>query len=236
MPNAEKKNSGSSFKQRLDTARKMTAEQQRAAKSAAPTSHRKSRNSEEVSESASSKRASSTKNKSKKTSSDEKKGKGLAGKLSKRHSTKEERTKTRETHAKSQSEKRKAGFGMPTRYKVIAGVLVLIIAICAILYPVVGSYYQAFRQEQKLQAELDAVNERNEQISKENEELATDEGVENQAHEELGWVNKGEESAVVTNSGQEEESALPDQVQPEDVKAPQTWYYNILDTIFFVSL
>lgn len=234
MPNAEKKNSGSSFKQRLDTARKMTAEQQRAAKSAAPTSLRQRAKSQEIPEGESAKRASSAKNK--KANADESKGKGLAGKLSKRHSTKEERTKTRETHAKSQSEKRKAGFGMPTRYKVVAGVLVLIVAICAILYPVAGSYYNAFRQEQKLQAELDAVNERNEQISKENEELSTDEGVENQAHEELGWVNKNEESVVVTNSGEEEESALPDQVQTEDVQAPQTWYYNILDTIFFVSL
>ena len=51
----------------------------------------------------------------------------------------------------------------------------------AVLYPMGCTYYQTLRNEQRLQAELDAVNERNAQLEAENKALETDEGVESHA-------------------------------------------------------
>ncbi|MDD6768251.1 MAG: septum formation initiator family protein, partial [Coriobacteriaceae bacterium] len=93
-------------------------------------------------------------------------------------------------------------------------------------------YYQALRQEQTLQAELDAVNQRNEQIDAENKQLETDEGVENQAREEYGWVKDDEKATVVVNSGDSGSGDMPSQVDGSKIEPPHTWYYDILDIIF----
>lgn len=119
---------------------------------------------------------------------------------------------------------------------------VAIVAACilvftiVVLYPVGRDYYQTMRTEQRLQAQLDAVIERNEAVQAENEALQTDEGIENQAHADLGWVKEGEEAAVVTNEQGTADavSRLPDRLDVDSITAPQTWYYSILDTIFFV--
>ena len=105
-----------------------------------------------------------------------------------------------------------------------------------VLYPVGRDYYQAMRTEQRLQAQLDAVNARNEAVQAENDALQTEEGIENQAHADLGWVKEGENAAIVTNEQGTADaiSRLPDHIDIEGIKAPQTWYYSILDTIFFV--
>ena len=103
------------------------------------------------------------------------------------------------------------------------------------LYPVGQTYYQTVRSEQRLQAELDAVNARNDKISKQNEALGTDEGVENQARSEFGWTKEGESAGVVTNTDEQTDTSttLPEQVDGSKIKAPQTWYYDILDKLFF---
>jgi cell division protein FtsB len=112
-----------------------------------------------------------------------------------------------------------------------------VVFLLVVLYPVGRMYYQTTRTEQRLQAQLDAVNARNEAVQAENDALQTEEGVEKQAREDLGWVKEGEEAAVVTNEheGADATSRLPEQVDEQDIRAPQTWYYSILDTIFFVQ-
>ena len=122
--------------------------------------------------------------------------------------------------------------GLPARIAII--VLVLVIAIGAILYPIGCTYYQAIRQEQKLQAELDAVNERNDAIDADNSALETDEGVESQARKEYGWVKDDENATIVTNADDSDDTSneLPSQVSSEEIEAPHTWYYDILDVIF----
>ena len=53
---------------------------------------------------------------------------------------------------------------------------------------------------------------------------------------EYGWVEKGDQSALVTNAGDNGSgSKLPAQPDLESIKAPQTWYYSLLDAVFFVS-
>lgn len=121
--------------------------------------------------------------------------------------------------------------------RVVAIVACIVVLAIVILYPVGRDYYTTLRTEQRLQAQLDAVNARNEAVEAENEALQTEEGVENQARSDLGWVREEEEAAVVTNEQGtvDNTSRLPDHLDKDSITAPQTWYYSILDTLFFVQ-
>lgn len=131
---------------------------------------------------------------------------------------------------KAKKERRKRSWRVPA----IVACIVLLAVI--ILDPVGRDYYQTMRTQQRLQAQLDAVTERNEAVQAENDALQTEEGVENQARSDLGWVREGESSAVVTNEQGtvDNTSRLPEHLDEKSITAPQTWYYTILDTIFFV--
>ena len=120
--------------------------------------------------------------------------------------------------------------------RVVIVTLCLVIAVLFILYPAAQSYYQTLRHEQLLQAQYEAVTARNDAVAAENEALQTQEGIEAQAREDLGWVKEGEQGAIVTNEQgtTNNTSKLPEQVDKSKITAPQTWYYAILDKIFFV--
>ena len=121
-----------------------------------------------------------------------------------------------------------------TFLRVVAVVLVFAVVCAAILYPVAKPYYTAFRDGQRSEAQIAAVQERNEALEEENESLKTDEGIEAQARNDYGYVMEGEESAVVTNvEGSSSITDVPDQVDVDEICAPQTWYYDILDRVFF---
>ena len=179
-----------------------------------------------------------------------KQGKGGSGKGSKKDKPK--RTVTKRTASKDQQQKEKARdksaketekrsfietvrdnfLNMGLGLRVFFGAIAVLIVAAAVLYPIGCTYYQALRQEQTLQAELDAVNQRNEQIDAENKLLETDEGVENQAREEYGWVKDDEKATVVVNSGDSGSGDMPSQVDGSKIEPPHTWYYDILDIIF----
>ena len=179
-----------------------------------------------------------------------KQGKGGSGKGSKKDKPK--RTVTKRTASKDQQQKEKARdksaketekrsfietvrdnfLNMGLGLRVFFGAIAVLIVAVAVLYPIGCTYYQALRQEQTLQAELDAVNQRNEQIDAENKQLETDEGVENQAREEYGWVKDDEKATVVVNSGDSGSGDMPSQVDGSKIEPPHTWYYDILDIIF----
>lgn len=130
----------------------------------------------------------------------------------------------------------RASLALGTPAKVGLAVLALVVVICAILYPPAKSYYQALRTEQHDQAVLEAVQSANGEKAKKNEELKTDEGKENAAREQLGWTKDGENAAVISNLDESSGGdGYPEQVNPDEVKAPQTWYYQVLDVIFFVQ-
>ena len=179
-----------------------------------------------------------------------KQGKGGSGKGSKKDKPK--RTVTKRTASKDQQQKEKARdksaketekrsfietvrdnfLNMGLGLRVFFGAIAVLIVAAAVLYPIGCTYYQALRQEQTLQAELDAVNQRNEQIDAENKQLETDEGVENQAREEYGWVKDDEKATVVVNSGDSGSGDMPSQVDGSKIEPPHTWYYDILDIVF----
>ena len=179
-----------------------------------------------------------------------KQGKGGSGKGSKKDKPK--RTVTKRTASKDHQQKEKARdksaketekrsfietvrdnfLNMGLGLRVFFGAIAVLIVAVAVLYPIGCTYYQALRQEQTLQAELDAVNQRNEQIDAENKQLETDEGVENQAREEYGWVKNDEKATVVVNSDDSGSGDMPSQVDGSKIEPPHTWYYDILDIIF----
>lgn len=143
-------------------------------------------------------------------------------------------------HPKKRSSEKKSGairswvFGSGKRVVIVT--LFVVVAVLAILYPAAQSYYQILRHEQLLQAQYDAVTARNDAVAAENEALQTQEGIEAQAREDLGWVKEGEQGAIVTNEQgtTDNTSKLPEQVDKSKISPPNTWYYAILDTIFFV--
>ena len=179
-----------------------------------------------------------------------KQGKGGSGKGSKKDKPK--RTVTKRTASKDQQQKEKARdksaketekrsfietvrdnfLNMRLGLRVFFGAIAVLIVAAAVLYPIGCTYYQALRQEQTLQAELDAVNQRNEKIDAENKQLETDEGVENQAREEYGWVKDDEKATVVVNSDDSGSGDMPSQVDGSKIEPPHTWYYDILDIVF----
>ena len=65
------------------------------------------------------------------------------------------------------------------------------------LYPSAKQYYVTMRECDRLQAEYEAIENRNANIQSEVDALATDAGVEDRAREEFGWVKTGEHAVNV---------------------------------------
>lgn len=168
-----------------------------------------------------------------------------SGRLTKRHASQEQQDqlkKERKQEREANKEKLE-GFhpikaalelfgNMGLGYRILTGFVVFVVVVFAVLYPIGCTYYQAMRQQQQLEAVLDAVNQRNDQIENKNKQLETDEGVENQARDEYGWVKDGEHATVVTNSDDDGAGEMPSQVDETKIEPPHTWYYDILDVIF----
>ena len=96
------------------------------------------------------------------------------------------------------------------------------------IYPVLRLQYQHERELQTLQAELDGLKTRNEDLREQVEGLKTPEGVEQLARESLGMVKPGEQAYVVTGGLLGETSST---VLPGDGQDPPLWQ-QALDTVF----
>ena len=100
-------------------------------------------------------------------------------------------------------------------------------------------YYVGLRTQDKLEAEYALLSERNAAIQSDIDRLSTDEGIEDVAREQLGWVSKGETAGVVVGLSEDESSSTPDtvhaQIDSASVKTPDTWYSGVLDPIFGYS-
>lgn len=216
MPNKPRNTTGRTLRQQMHAAAETTAEQQRA-RNQAPT----------AGEAAGAKGEKAPKGKSRRG-------------VTKRQASKDQQEKAKKQD-KSAKEREKRNFAETLRdgvlnmglgLRIALGALVLLVVAAAVLYPMGCTYYQTLRNEQRLQAELDAVNERNAQLEAENKALETDEGVESQAREEYGWVKDGEKATVVTNNTDDDQGDLPSQVDGSTIEPPHTWYYDILDVVF----
>lgn len=105
---------------------------------------------------------------------------------------------------------------------------------CAFLYAPAQQYYQELRERDRLQAEYDAVQQRNDAIQDEVDYLSTAAGVEDRARREYGWVKKNESAGAVVGLDVEEESTFRANIVPGSIKAPETWY-SFLDPFFGVE-
>lgn len=122
-----------------------------------------------------------------------------------------------------------------TRALIVAGAFVLcLVAACFFLYEPTKLYYQEMRENQRLQIEYEALQERNGAIQGEVDSLNSEEGVEDRAHQEFGWVKDDEKAVSVTGvapSGTEYNA----NIAPGSIRPPDTWYSGILDPLFGVE-
>ncbi len=123
-----------------------------------------------------------------------------------------------------------------SRVLVTVTVLACLALSALFLYAPAKQYYLQIREVDRLQAEYQAVSERNDALQQEVDKLMSDEGVEDLAREELGWVADGEQSVSVSGLDlPEKESDFKANIPPGSVKAPRTWYSEIGDFIFGVE-
>lgn len=120
----------------------------------------------------------------------------------------------------------------------VAGIAVVacMVFACMYLYPSAKQYYLSVRECDRLQAEYNAIDQRNAAIKSEVAALETDEGVADRAREELGWVKSDENAVTVRGLNDvEEESTFTANIVAGSTEAPETWYSVWLDPLFGVE-
>lgn len=131
-------------------------------------------------------------------------------------------------------------FGASLSAAAMRGIVVLAVAVFTVvmLYPSCQNYYMETRQLQQLEAEYEVLNGYNQQMQSQIDYLNTDQGLEEYARSELGWVREGEHvvnvegvQATQNNTSSDTERANYSQLS-NDVHAPDTWYSGILDVLF----
>ena len=114
-------------------------------------------------------------------------------------------------------------------------VTICLVATCAFIYPTARQYYQTVRQNAQLEAEYEAIQERNATLQQEVDSLQSAEGIHDRAHELYGWVAAGEYSVLVQGierSTEGKTSGYQAAITPDSVPAPETWYSPVLDWFF----
>lgn len=131
-------------------------------------------------------------------------------------------------------------FNASPRAMAVATAALCLVLVCAFLHQPARQYYQSVRENARLEAEYAVLAERNAALTERNESLSSDAGIEQTAHEEYGWVKKGEQTATVEGlSGdyvaKSEGSTVRESIPSGSVEAPATWYSPVLDFVFGVE-
>ena len=113
-----------------------------------------------------------------------------------------------------------------------AGAAVCIALTAAFLYPAAAQLYHSTRERDQLQAEYAAIEQRNEAIQSTVDSLSTDAGIEDRAHQEYGWVSKGENAVTVYGLDVDDDSTFTASIVPGSVPAPETWYSKLFGPLF----
>ena len=115
----------------------------------------------------------------------------------------------------------------------VAFFLVITVAlVCVFCYQPAKICYTQIRNTEKAAAELELVQARNEKLSANVASLKTDEGIEDKAKEDYGYVVKGEGAAHVSGIDSGNNSKLLEYVDSNKVTAPDTALTGVLDAIF----
>ena len=117
----------------------------------------------------------------------------------------------------------------------LAAVAACVALAFVIVYPAARDYYVTLRATAQQQAEYDALVARHDYVQGEVDRLSTDEGIEDEASKELGWVKEGENAVYVNGLEDSEEPPVYADVVAGSVPAPDTWYSGVLDPLFGVD-
>lgn len=110
------------------------------------------------------------------------------------------------------------------RFRVPLVIVGVVAVLMVTLYGPSCDLYRAWREQQILAAQLDELNQSNEEVQSDNDALMTEEGIKDKARE-LGYVEEGEVGVVV--------QGMPEGDSAEEAQAPETpWYLGIGDFIF----
>mgnify|MGYP004668197905 CR=1 FL=1 len=126
-------------------------------------------------------------------------------------------------------------FGTRRRVAALSVAAFLVIA-GMFMYPAAKQYYTEMRHLDKVNAEYQAVTDRNADLAATRDYLQSETGIEEMAHEKYGWVNEGEHSVLVY--GLPDDGTMADTnlyIKRGSVSAPETWYSVILDPLFGVE-
>lgn len=111
-------------------------------------------------------------------------------------------TQRKSVRSMAEGENGKRGFSLPFAVpftgsisawatRGIVSLIAVVFAVTMLYFPC-QNYYNETRQLQQLQAEYDALQEYNTQMQNQVDYLNTDEGIEDYARSELGWIRPGE--------------------------------------------
>ena len=108
---------------------------------------------------------------------------------------------------------------------------------CVFLYPTAQQFYVTQREYDQVQAEYQALESRNDSIQEQVNLLSSDQGIEDRAREEFGWVKEGENAATVygLDSDSNKEVNYKKSIPAGSVEAPSAWYTPILDAVFGIE-
>jgi len=148
----------------------------------------------------------------------------------------EEKRQEAERRAEARAQRREVRRLRRRKAFIVVGVgLVVLVAAGSLVYPSARQYYQTRRAADRLEAQAAAVQARNDQLQANIDSLNTDQGIEDQARS-LGWVKDGENAVNVGNAGDiTATTSIPDEVELDQIQAPDTWYTVILDPLFGVD-
>ena len=147
-------------------------------------------------------------------------------------------TRLQDEGTASAAPKRKKSYSSVTHHPVfivLTAVVACVVFACVFLYSPAQQYYLTLRQHDQLVAEYEAVLERNDALQDQLSSLSTEEGLKQYIHDKYGWVSEGENAVVVQGLNDGSENGLSDvaaNVVPGSVKAPDTWYSDVLDPFF----
>ena len=114
-------------------------------------------------------------------------------------------------------------------------VAILVVAVIAVsLYGPAQQYYTQMRDTEYLQAEHNVVSAQGDALRSEIAYLSTDEGIQDRAREELGYVMDDETAGAVKGAnltGVEERDSRPN-LKAYEVDMPNQWFNPMLDALF----
>ena len=121
-------------------------------------------------------------------------------------------------------------------FMVLMMVVIALAFIIYMLYPVARDYYHVWRENGRLEAEYQALLDRNAKIREQVDALKTPEGIEDWVREQFGWVFEGDKAFIITGLDIDGNSkGLPTSVEPGSIEVEVIWWMQILDFIFGVE-